>query len=312
MLNPEESTAAIQKQLNQIGKDLKLTIGIDAKEISRISDDVKKIQKQLSGSNVKLINESDIRDSKTFFTTIEAIQNTYKEMGTTKLSKVFDPLSGDLKQINLELNEADGKIKKLKFEAAQVKGVHGIDGFVLTGSKEVDNTALQMEKALSQTIVKRQADEKRLAEEQAKAANRNLENEKLITKEIERQLALFQKQKNIDATNLKRTLGSSIDTNAISSSIGKVNNASPSDFSNLKQLRDWQQDVNVGFKEISSTARTSSSHVLGFGEALQTAMVKFCRLKRKLFRLLVRKKPGMLNCKSEWKANLNKLVTRNA
>lgn len=287
-LNEQQSITDINSQLRTIEKKLNLQLGIDTTQLNNIASQVKQIQDKINqgSKGIKIIDDKDLFDSinknKQLFTSIEQAKNAYKSFGDIKIKKVFDPYTQELSSFNMEIRRTDGLIENLKFELAKLKDMHGVNGFLLTKKTETDNREIQMQKQLQQTMVDRQNEQKKLTDLQSQAINKSidqsqkeLQNKKELSKEIERQLSLFQRQKQIESDNLKRKLGSTVDNTSLRSTNSKVNNIDPSTFSSLKQLKDWQSEINLGFKEIGSQARASSSNVLGFGEALQTAMVRF-------------------------------------
>jgi uncharacterized protein YigA (DUF484 family) len=274
-----KSEKELQRQLSTISEKLSLSVGIDTKQVESLSNQVGKIQEQLSGKKVQLIDESDIANGKKFYKDIENIKDQFRELGTVSVSKVFDTVTGDVKQLNVEIQKADGLIEKLKLEAAQLKGIEGIDnGYLLTNRQEIDKTSLQMEKALQQTIQNRQKDEKKLAETQAKAANKNLEDtqkeiqkEKELKVELQKTLELYQRQAEINATNLSRRYKDSIDGGALEQYLNNVKRLS----TETPELKNKMDHLALSFKEIGANARTSASHTISFGEQLSIAMSRF-------------------------------------
>jgi hypothetical protein len=273
-----KSEKELQRQLSDISKNLNLTIGIDSKQMESLSKQVNSIQQQISGTKVKIIKESDLKDTKSFLNNLKDINDVRKQFekeGSLKISEDFDPVTGKAKAFNVEIQKSDGLVRKLKLELAELHGMHGIDkGFLVTKDQLVDNTTLQMEKALQQTVQKRYQEQKKANEEQDKAINKNIENTKKEQKEIERLINLLQQKKKIEVDNLRRRYGDAIDSNLVNRNLSQVMSANASSFSSLKEYRHWQDQIDVGFKQIGASARTSGSHVLTFGEAFQTAMVK--------------------------------------
>lgn len=283
-LDEKASTKEIQRQLDEISKKLKLNVGIDQKQLKEVSKVIKDLQSQASKNTkgVKVVNDNDVKSSKQIFTTVEAAVENFRKMGQVKINKIFDPATQELKGFNLEVQKANGLIEKLKFESAKLKGVHGINGYMLTGKRETDNRAIEAEKALSRTIQNRAKEEKKAAEEQAKAINRNIEqkqkeikNQEELNKKIQQEIELYQRSKQIQRDNLQRRYGDRIDSTALNNQMARVNSIDPRAITSMQQLRTLQRDIDLGWQQIGSSVRSSSSHVLSFGEAFQTAMVKF-------------------------------------
>lgn len=89
------------------------------------------------------------------------------------------------------------------------------------------------------------------------------QNEKLA-----HQLELYKRTAQINAQNLRRRFGSDIDENALRKwldDVNKLNMETPN-------LQRKMKDLAVSFKEIEANAKTSSSHVVGFGEQLSIAL----------------------------------------
>lgn len=288
-LNEQLSTKQIQEQLNRISKNLKVNIGIDTKQLKEAANALKQLQNQAAKqSNAKLVNNKDVNEAvkgnKQIYTSIDAAVNKYKEMGQVKIRKVFDPMTQELKGFNLEIQKANGLIEKLKFEAAKLKNVHGVNGFLLTGKEQTDKRSMEMEKALQRTIQNRANEERRLAEAQAKAINKNIDNKQKeiqksqeVQKQIQKEIELYQRSKQIQANELKHTYGQKI-APAVNNQMAQVAALDPKAFTSMQQFRDAQRNIELGFREINSSARTTTGSVMSFGEAFRTAMVKFCRL----------------------------------
>lgn len=286
-LDKEASTKLLQKHLDEIAGNLKLKVAIDDKQIKEIKNLMNDIQKQTSkqSKGVKIIDDDNLGTTKKIYTDVDNALKEFQKLGQVKINKIFDPATQELKAFNLEIQKTDGLIEKLKFETTGAQGVNGVDGFMLSKREEIDKRSIEMQKALTQTIQQRAQEERRLEEAQAKAVNKNIELtqkekqlQEQLNKEIERQVRLYQETKKIQRDDLVRRYGDSIDTSALNSQMSKVMSIDPSAISSLKQLKVIQDDVDLGFKKISSSVKSSSTHVLGFAEAFQTAMVKFCRL----------------------------------
>jgi TP901 family phage tail tape measure protein len=268
----------IEKRVNA----LKLNIQVDDKVTHALNNFTKQMQAQAGNKGkVKIVDDGDVKKSKEVFTTVDHAVDKFKQLGQVKISKIFDPLTNELKAFNLEIQRTDGLIDKLKFKQASATGMHGVNGFVLTGQTQNDKRALETQKALSTMLQNRAKEERKLAEEQAKAVNKNIEQkqkeiekQKQVSEEIKHQISLLQQKMQIEATNLTRRYGDAVNKNALNNQLSQVMNP-PTNFNSLKEYNRWQQQVSLGFRDIASNARTSSSHVLTLGEAFKTAMTRF-------------------------------------
>ncbi|MED1863217.1 hypothetical protein P4V41_07095 [Fictibacillus nanhaiensis] len=284
VLDENLSQKSMQDQLDKISGKLDLKVGLDIKEFEKVKKNLDSLQQQLGKeTSIKLINEKDLTDTKKFVTSIEEVKKQFKDLGTIKVNKSFDPVTNDLKEFNVEIRKADGLVERLKYQLAQLNGIHGIkDGFIMTNRSEVDNTSLQMEKALQKTIESRQKVQKASAIEQDRAINKNIEQTHKETKaqqemnlQIERELDLYKKKKQLQVQDMVRRYGNAADTTGLQTNLNRVMSIDPSAFQSMKDMRHWQSEVDLGFKQIGASVKSSSSHVLSFGEAMQTAMVKF-------------------------------------
>lgn len=278
------ATKELQVQLDRISKNLKVTVGIDPKQFQDVQDAIKNIQNQISKKR-NIVDENDIKNGKQLFTTVDQAVEQFKKLGQVKINKIFDPATKELKSFNLEIQKADGLISKLRFDSTKSQNMHGVDGFVLTKNTELDKRSIETEKALSKTLQNRQQEERKATEAQAQAINKNLENkqkeiqsQKELNKQIQQEIEFYQRSKQIQKEDLIRRYGDNVDKKALNQQMSKVDALDPSTISSMKELKNAQKDIDLGFKQISSSVKSSSSHMLTFGEAFKTAMVKFCRL----------------------------------
>jgi hypothetical protein len=265
-LDENSSEKTIQEQLNKIQNKLNLTIGIDARQINQIANQVKQLQTQFEkqSKGIKIIDDENVVSSinqikkgmPEIYTSIDKVLEKYKQFGQVRIEKTFDPVTRELNGFTLQLEKAQGLIEKIKFDLVQLKMPDGTQNvFQVTNRKVIDDTEkirekeLQLEQKIDTQIQK--------------------QNEKL-----QQQLELFKRQAEINAKNLERRYGDAVDKDALNSYLNSVRSLTI-DTPKLKQQMD---NLNMTFKEISANVKSSSSHVLDFGEALKTAMVNFCRL----------------------------------
>jgi len=262
-LDENTSKNTIQKQLNTIQNKLNLTIGIDAQQINQIANQVKQLQSQFEkqSKGIKIIDDENVISSVNqikkgmpeIYTSIDKALEKYKQFGQVKIEKSFDPVTRELNGFTLQLQKAQGLIEKIKLDLVQLKMPDGTqDVFQVTNRKIVDDTE--------------KIREKQLQLEQKIGTQVQKQNEKL-----QHQLEIFKRQAEINAKNLQRRYGDTVDASALNNYLASVRslNASTPD---VKRKMD---ELNMTFKEISANVKSSSSHVLSFGEALQTAFIKF-------------------------------------
>lgn len=265
-LDENASKDTIQKQLNTIQSKLNLTIGIDAQQISQTANQVKQLQSQFEkqSKGIKIINDENVVSSinqikkgiPEIYTSIDKALEKYKQFGQVKIEKTFDPVTRELSGFTLQLEKAQGLIERIKFDLVQLKMPDGAQNvFQVTNRKIIDDTE--------------KIREKQLQLEQKIDTQIQKQNEKL-----QHQLEIFKRQAEINAKNLQRRYGDAVDTNALNNYLASVRNLSTS----TPDVKRKMDELNMTFKEISANVKSSSSHVLDFGEALKTAMVIFCRL----------------------------------
>lgn len=265
-LDENASKDTIQKQLNTIQSKLNLTIGIDAQQISQIANQVKQLQSQFEkqSKGIKIINDENVVSSinqikkgiPEIYISIDKALEKYKQFGQVKIEKTFDPVTRELSGFTLQLEKAQGLIERIKFDLVQLKMPDGAQNvFQVTNRKIIDDTE--------------KIREKQLQLEQKIDTQIQKQNEKL-----QHQLEIFKRQAEINAKNLQRRYGDAVDTNALNNYLASVRNLSTS----TPDVKRKMDELNMTFKEISANVKSSSSHVLDFGEALKTAMVIFCRL----------------------------------
>ena len=262
-LNENITEKTIQEQLNKIQSKLNLTIGIDAQQISQIANQVKQLQSQFEkqSKGIKIIDDENVISSinqikkgmPEIYTSIDKALEKYKQFGQVKIEKSFDPVTRELNGFTLQLQNAQGVIEKIKFDLVQLKMPDNTQNvFQVTNRKSIDDTE--------------KIREKQLQLEQKINTQVQKQNEKL-----QHQLEIFKRQAEINVKNLQRRYGDAVDTNALNNYLASVRSLSTS----TPDVKRKMDELNMTFKEISANVKSSSSHVLSFGEALQTAFIKF-------------------------------------
>ncbi len=254
-LNESVSEKKIKDQLDTLSKNLNVNIGLDNKQFDEVSRQVRELQKQLGGAKVHLITQEDLSNGKKFYHDVEGIVKEFKHLGTIKVDKIFDPVTGELNKLNAEIKHTDGLLQKLSFQKAELQGVHGVEGgFLLTGDKVLDKT---------------HEAQKKLNQAQAESVNKTIEQ----NKKLEQQLDLYKRNAEIQSRTLVATHSKTVDTKALTDyqkQVASLNLATP-------QLSHRMQELNLRFKDISGSARDASRSSMTIMDAFRTAMVKLCR-----------------------------------
>lgn len=138
----------------------------------------------------------------------------------------------------------------------------------------------QMAKFREQSTARRIADEKKLEQAQADAINRaivgnkqEIQAQEQLQREIQQTISLFQKEKEIQGQDLKRRFQNNISSDALDNQLSKIKTIDPTSFKDMKELRNWQKEINLGYKEIASNANVATSHTVSFGARMKEAFV---------------------------------------
>lgn len=244
------------------------------------------------------------------YTDIDKAVDRYRQFGRVKLDKTFDPLTRQLNGFNMSIDRGSGLVDKLRLDLVKLGDVTGKDGFEVVSRKQLDDTQRATEKQL-QTVKK--AGEERVRQEQRESAQRekNLQYEQRVrqaiankqqrerekslqyeqktrsaierktqqekqkTQELQRQLQLYKQQAQLNAQNLRRTHGTSVDSKELSNYLKNVRELSTS----TPNLQSRMRSLGMEFKQVSANAKELSGATaqagMGMGEMLRTAMVKF-------------------------------------
>ncbi|UQX56053.1 hypothetical protein M5V91_10730 [Cytobacillus pseudoceanisediminis] len=123
-LDETKTTNIINKQLKKIEKNLKLNIGIDNKQLAGLVRDIEKIQSKLN-RKVTPISEKDSKQAKVFVDSIDKAVEKYSKLGQVKNSQKINPVTKEIEAFKLAVTQADGKVKELQYDLAQLKGIQG-------------------------------------------------------------------------------------------------------------------------------------------------------------------------------------------
>lgn len=281
----DDSSQAInnlQSQLDTISSKLKLNVNIDTKQIKEATDAISKIKDQASkqGNGIKVIDDKEVNKAKQFVTSIDEAVKRYKELGTVKVNKILDPSkeTETLKGFNIEIQKTNGLIEKLTFESAKLNNIHGVDGFVLTKQTESDKRSMVMQESLSKTLQKRQQEERKLAETQAQAVNKNIEakqkeiqKQEELRKKLQDTLVLYQKNAEIQARTLLNTNKKTVNKSELDVWLKDVKSLN----AETPKLQQKMRELSLGFKDIKGSATDASRSSMSVMDAFNTAMVKF-------------------------------------
>ncbi|MGN7942859.1 phage tail tape measure protein [Metabacillus sp. 22489] len=248
ILDQKETERIINRQLETIGKNLKVSIGLNSDELSKVSQDIQKIKKQIDGNKVKLVSNKDVLKSKEFYTNIEKAVEKYSQLGTVNINKTFNPATKELEKFVLKLEKANGQSERLTFELAKLKNIEGINGFVLTGKNVVDNTAAIREKQL-------QAEQK---------INKEIDNQ---NEKVRHQLEMFKEQSKLNSNNFLNKYKSESDNTGLRDwmkSVESLNESTPNLNHQMDKLR-------LQFKNIEAETKKSTAQVNNFGTAFENA-----------------------------------------
>lgn len=255
-LEEVKSEAKIKDQLKNIQNKLNINIGIDSNQINKIGEQVKNLQNQFNKQNkgFKIVDEDTLQYMGKIETDINKIINKYKELGTVKIDKNLDLATNQVKDFTIQLEKADGIIQKINFEGLKIAKNDGTFdyGFRESSIKEVDNLNKISEKRLvNENQINKEIDDRR--------------------KKLEFELNIYKRQAEINANNLKRRYHDSVDVE----SLDKYSKAVKDLTLTTPNLRQEMKNLDLDFKQVSSSVKSSHSHVLSFSEAFKTAMVKF-------------------------------------
>lgn len=270
-LNEDLTKTEIQNQLDKLGKDLKVTIGTDQRQIDDLSKKISEIQNQINkeSKNINVVNtgqaKKEIKDLeqavKQLYANAEEAKKAFSQFGQVKLTKNIDPVTQNVKDFTLQLEKANGEVQRLKFSLA--------DAFTSEDGKLRD---LQLYQVARQTVIN---DEQRLREKQLQTEQKLQRQIEEQNKDLDHQLQLYQRQAQINTQNLRRTHGGYVDNTALNNYLDSVNRLSR----DTPDLTKHMQNLNMQFKEIQTNAKSAAGALeqsgLSLREMLSTAMTRF-------------------------------------
>jgi TP901 family phage tail tape measure protein len=281
---------------------INLDIDVNKESVNKVQETIKDTKQKISKKNKIELFEFDDSELRQKFDSInEAFQAVEKTFNGSK-PKVTQFITVDddtekIKKFTLQVEEADKAIHKLQF-ALDENGSYFLKSRELVDRqaesleklrKEEERLAEQIAKKRESADTKRRQEELKLLENQQKAIQKNIEREQQLrekaieeeskirlaiakkNEELRHSLELYKKQAEINAMNLRRRYGDDVDEQALQKYLKSVKELSLE----TPDLRKKMDHLNMSFKEIRENVQSSSSHVLSFGEALKTALVKF-------------------------------------
>jgi TP901 family phage tail tape measure protein len=262
------------EQLSAKVKTLNLNVNVDSKNINDLARQIDLVQKQLAKQSlIPVFNTKDVKEQAiTVVKDIDAAFSKYKDKGLiTVPNKVFDPISKDLKEFTLQIQQADGVIQKLNFDIIKLAdGENVTNAFKLSGVKEIDNTAQIREKALQS--------EQQLNQQISNTEEKRIQKETLVAQQLEHQVSLYKQQASINVQLAGNKYGGLVNSSELDSYLNKANSLQAS----TPNVRREMQNLSAEFKQIEANARTSSSALditnksaISLGNAMKTAAEKF-------------------------------------
>jgi TP901 family phage tail tape measure protein len=271
------STAAKQSSKDQV-----TSLEAVSKEFAKVTKEAEKFnaeQKKI-GKTTSLSNETGTV-KRTVNTNADGFVTGYKDTyDYAKDSKLTQQLVTDKQKLRQELvklgETGNVTAQQLANVARSINGAKDTSGIQQAQASFVQlqsqaKLAEQMAQGREKAEINRQQAENKSNIAQAQAINRNnelarqeIQQSKELEAEIKRRLELYQREKQIQATNLQSNNRSSINQSAVNNQLSSVMAVNPNQFKSLEELRNWQQQANVGFKELSAGA-------MSFGDSLKMA-----------------------------------------
>jgi TP901 family phage tail tape measure protein len=271
------STAAKQSAKEQV-----TSLEEVSKEFAKVTKEAEKFnaaQKKI-GATTNLSNETGTV-KRTVNTNADGNVTGYKDTyDYAKDSKLTQQLVTDKQKLRQELvklgETGNVTAQQLANVARSINGAKDTSGIQQAQASFAQlqsqaKLAEQMAQGREKAEINRQQAENKSNIAQAQAINRNnelarqeIQQSKELEAEIKRRLELYQREKQIQATNLQSNNRSSINQSALNNQLSSVMAVNPNQFKSLEELRNWQQQANVGFKELSAGA-------MSFGDSLKMA-----------------------------------------
>jgi TP901 family phage tail tape measure protein len=288
----------LKGEFSEISKAAKKTAQDQMKSLEEVNGEYNKVLKTVEkynatqkkiGSKVTLANGNDTRtvnlNSKDQVVGYTDTTNTAKDdKQTQQLIADKQKLRQELVKLGQQGNVTAQQLANVARSVSGVKDTSGLQQAQNAYAQLADRAKLaeQMAQGRERGAVASIQAEHKLATTQAQTAGRNIEltrqeiqQGKELEAEIKRRLELYQREKQIQATNLNTRLGGQINQTALNNQLQNVMSATPNQFRSLEELRNFTQQANTGFRELSAGIQNAQHHALKFGDALKTAFSSF-------------------------------------
>ncbi|WP_299831193.1 phage tail tape measure protein [uncultured Metabacillus sp.] len=262
-LDERETIKSINKQLQVIGKDLKVSIGVNNNELDTLAKKVGKLQEQINKSNVSIFGDKDTTKIKQLEKDFNKILSDSRKLGEVSFNKTFDPLTDQLAKFNLTIKKTDGTIERLKYELAELAGIKGLDNlFYMKDKSLVDNSStvnsLREKQLQNEQKINQQIEDRR--KKQAKEIS-----------DLEHTIKLYQERAEIQAQGLVSRYKNNIDNPSLEQYLKDIKEIS----SETPDARKKMEELSLAYKKIATNARIASKDSIDFGDALNQAFTKF-------------------------------------
>lgn len=304
-LDTNLTTVEINKQLASIEKKinkLKLSVNIDSSKFNNVLKEFTQVQNKLKNNKTSVVSDKDANKVKEIYSSIDKAVEKYKQFGSIKIDRSFNPATKELEKFQLTITKANGEVEKLKFQLASLKGAHGIDGFALTGRSTADNTAkireqqMQQQQKISRQVTqsmlqdqetltqgfKKLFDQGKIGQSTFDKFNNSIKSAKNIQELDKLQQKLNRitdsannkqtQQKLIsDAQTLLRTHSKTADTKGLNNLITSLQRIPP----NAKNAANSLAQAQTQLRNFQSQAREAARSSMTIMDAFRTAMVNF-------------------------------------
>lgn len=260
-LNEQETQKIISEQLETIGKNLKVTIGVNDNELDALAKKVGKLQEQINKNQTSVVSNTETKKLQSLSTDLQEIINKQKELGQVSYKTTFNPLTEQVEKLDITLERANGEVKRLKYELASLKNieVQGKNPYILTSEQTIDKSQAIREKQLKQE----EAINKQLEERKSKQA-KEISN-------LEHTIKLYKERARIQVSGLVNRYGNDIDSKALETYLNNIRNISAT----TPDARKRMEELSLAYRDIANNARIATGDSIKFGDALNQAMTKF-------------------------------------
>lgn len=261
-LNEQETEKIISRQLETISKNLKVSIGVSDNELDKLAKQVGKLQDQINNTKTTtIVSDNDSKKLKELKTAWEAIVEEQKKFGKVNYSTSINPITKEVEKLSISVEQADGRIKKLKYELASLNNieVQGSNPYFLKNEQVLDKTA--------------SIREKQLLEEQKINNQLDAQNNKIAKQreELEHTIKLYQERARIQTSGLVDRYKNSVDSSALQEYLTNVKEIS----TETPNARKRMEELSLAYKDLATNARIASGDSIDLGSALNQAFTKF-------------------------------------